>query len=58
MMRFFEACHAHETLMIPVLDKIVDKVLTLKNLKLNPGLCTALATFLELNVHGLRKLQV
>jgi hypothetical protein len=42
----------------PLLDKIVDKTLTLKNYKFYTGLCKAVAAFLELNPHGLQKLSL
>ena len=54
--KFFEECMKNKALCMPIINKIVDYSLTLKNFKLSQGSCRAIAGFLELNVHGLRRL--
>jgi len=40
--KFFEACVKENELVLPILSKIIDNSLTLKNYKLNMGLCRAI----------------
>ena len=40
--KFFEACVKENDLVLPILSKIIDNSLTLKNYKLNMGLCRAI----------------
>jgi len=41
---------------MPLLNKIIDNTLTLKNYKLAKGSCKALAAFFEINTYGIAKL--
>jgi hypothetical protein len=38
---------------MPILNKIIDNTLTLKNYNINIGLCKAIAAYMENNNHGL-----
>jgi hypothetical protein len=56
--KFFEECAKDHLLVMPILDKIIDYALTLKNYKMNTGTCKAIAKFLSLNLSGLQQLSL